>query len=241
MSPAPKLAIIAALEREVSPLIRDWTRVPRDHEGRKFTFFEHAETVLVCGGIGMQAARRAAEAAIALYHPDLIHSVGFAGALYPALRAGDLFSPSLVLDASDGSRSRLPGADGTLLTFMEVAGVDQKSKLAQAYGAQAIDMEAAAVAASAAAHGIPFAVTKVISDELNFEMPGMSAFIDAGGQFKTMRFTFFAVLRPWLWTRLAVLARNSSVAARALAARLQSSSPGSTAVPASALPTGSRR
>ena len=45
-------------------------------------------------------------------------------------------------------------------------------------------MEAAAVAAAAAGHGIGFAATKVISDELNFEMPEMERFIDARGNFK---------------------------------------------------------
>jgi len=55
----PKLAIVAALEREVSGLIGSWTRVERDHEGRKFIFFEHDDMVLVCGGIGPEAARRA--------------------------------------------------------------------------------------------------------------------------------------------------------------------------------------
>src|ERR1700674_3250194 len=116
MNLTAKLAIIAALEREVSPLIKNWTRIPRDYEGCKFVFFQRAGTVLVCGGIGVQAARQAAEAAIALYHPTLIHSVGFAGALDPSLRVGDIFFPSLVLDVRDGSRTHLPGGTGTLLT-----------------------------------------------------------------------------------------------------------------------------
>jgi adenosylhomocysteine nucleosidase len=241
LTPTTKLAIIAALEREVRPLIKNWTRIPRDHEGRTFTFFEHAGTVLLCGGIGMQAARRAAEAAIALYHPAIIHSVGFAGALDSTLQVGDLFSPSIVLDARDGSRTQLPSGEGTLLSFMNVASSAQKSKLAQAYAAQAIDMEAAAVAASAAAHGISFAVTKVISDDLNFEMPNLSSYINHEGQFKTMNFVLFATLRPCLWKRLFVLAGTSRRASRALAAHLQSSSPESLATASSALPTGGHR
>ncbi len=51
------------------------------YDGRSFVFFERDDMVVVCGGIGVEAARRAAEAVIALYHPALLQSVGFAGAL----------------------------------------------------------------------------------------------------------------------------------------------------------------
>jgi len=217
-----KIAMVAALEREVSLLIKNWTRVQRVHEGRTFTFFERGETVVVCSGIGLPSARRAAEAVIALYRPTLMQSVGFAGALDAKLRVGDLISPSQVLDARDGSRTQLVGGEGTLVTFMSVAGAEQKAKLAQAYGARAVDMEAAAVAEAAQVHGIPFGVVKVISDELDFEMPGMADVIDSGGRFQATKFILFAVLRPWLWSRIATLARNSSQAARALAAHLKS-------------------
>ena len=55
----PKLAIVAALEREVWPLVKDWKVSERECDGKKFKFFEKADSVLVCGGIGAQAARRA--------------------------------------------------------------------------------------------------------------------------------------------------------------------------------------
>ena len=37
--------MVAALEREIAPLIKDWTRVQREHEGREFTFFEKGDIV----------------------------------------------------------------------------------------------------------------------------------------------------------------------------------------------------
>jgi len=147
-----KIAIVAALDREVSALINGCTRAEREHQGRKFMFFERDEMVLVCGGIGMEAARRAAEAIIGLYHPALVQSVGFAGALEADLDVGDIFTPAVVVDARDGSRTKIAAGTGTLVTFMAVADTRQKSALAQAYSAQAVDMEAAAVAAAAAAH-----------------------------------------------------------------------------------------
>lgn len=233
----PKLAIVAALEREVSGLIKNCRRVDREHEGRNFVFFEDKDKnegedmVIVCGGIGLDSARRAAEAVIALYRPTELHSVGFAGALDQTMHVGDLFIPSAVIDARDGSRVFVAGTDtdsrnadsrnansrNALVTFMSVAGAHQKRNLAQAFIAKAVDMEAAAVAAAAAAHGLGFSATKVISDELDFEMPQMERFIDARGRFRTAAFVAFLALRPWLWLRVAALARNSRKAARALA------------------------
>ena len=219
----PKLAIVAALEREVSGLIESWPRIEHEFEGRKFTFFERDHTVVVCGGIGVEAARRASEAVIALYRPTLLQSVGFAGALHAGLRVGEIFSPAAVVDARDGSRIEIEGGNGLLVTFMAVTGVEQKANLAQAYGAQAVDMEAAAVAAAARAHGIIFRTTKVISDEVQFEMPETARFIDAQGRFNAASFAIYAALRPWLWRRVATLASNSNQAARILGEHLRGS------------------
>jgi adenosylhomocysteine nucleosidase len=219
----PKVAIVAALEREVSGLTRSWNRLERHYDGRRFVFLERDDVVVVCGGIGLDSARRAAEAAIALYHPTQLHSVGFAGALNAELRVGDLIAASVVIDARDGSRAFVAGADSqnSLVTYMSVAGVQQKRNLAHAFGAKAVDMEAAAVAAAAGAHGIPFAATKVISDESNFEIPEMDRFIDAHGHFRTVNFAVFIALRPWLWRRVAMLAGNSRKAARVLGEHLE--------------------
>jgi adenosylhomocysteine nucleosidase len=217
----PRLAIVAALEREVSALIKGCRRVQQDYEGRSFIFFERDDTVAVCGGIGADAARRAAEAVIALYRPTIVQSVGFAGALNAEMRVAEIFTPAVVIDARDGSRTEIEGGIGTLVTFMEVASAAQKSNLAQAYGAQAVDMEAAAVAAAAHAHGIKFGAIKVISDELTFELPHTARFIDAQGRFRTATFALFAALRPWLWPRVAILASNSRKASQALGQHLE--------------------
>jgi hypothetical protein len=219
----PKVAIVAALEREVSGLTRSCRRVTQEHEGRSFTFFERDDMVVTCGGIGMEAARRAAEVVIALYHPMRLQSVGFAGALDASLHVGDLFTPAVVIDARDGSRIEIPGGDkrSMLVSFMAVAGIEQKRSLATAYGAQVVDMEAAGVATAARAHGIEFGATKVISDEWNFEMPQMGRFIDAHGRFRTAPFAAFVAVRPWLWKRVATLAGNSRKAARVLGDHLE--------------------
>ena len=94
MAISVKIAMVAALEREVRPLIKHWRRAEREHEGCRFKFFENGDAVLVCAGVGAEAARRATEAVIALYQPGQVQSVGFAGGLDPALRVGEIVSPS---------------------------------------------------------------------------------------------------------------------------------------------------
>jgi len=216
----PSIAIVAALEREVRPLVKTWRVSEREHDGRRFRFFENGETVLVCGGVGSIAARRAAEALIALFHPNVVYSAGFAGALDPTLKVAAVLRPSRVINASDASSAHLGGGNGTLVSFGSVASPEQKVKLRDSFGAQAVDMEAAAVARAAEARGVTFGVVKVVSDEIDFEFPAMERFVDAEGRFSEARFAMFAAIRPWLWPRVIRLARNSNRASRALCAYL---------------------
>lgn len=215
------IAIIAALEREVHPFIKNWTRRDQTYDGRTFRFLEHGETVLVCGGIGPEAARRAAQAAIALYSPQQIYSVGFAGAANNALKVAEILTPKIVINARDGNSVDTGQGEGTLVTFHSVATPGQKARLAASFNAHAIDMEAAAVAQAAEARGLRFAAVKSISDASDFPLPQLEKFIDSTGQFQTSKFTLFLILRPWLWLTAIRLARNSSKASRTLSARLK--------------------
>jgi adenosylhomocysteine nucleosidase len=211
-----KVAIVAALEREVHPLVRNWRISQKEHDGRGFCFFEQEDVVVVCGGIGAVAARRAAEAVIAIYAPAVIYSTGFAGALDPALKVGEIVQPRRVVDANDGSSVSLDAGEGVLVTFTSVADPEQKAKLRDSFSAQAVDMEAAAVARAAEARGVGFAVVKVISDAADFMVPSMERFIDAQGRFSEARFAGFTAIRPWLWSAVFRLARNSLRASVAL-------------------------
>jgi len=230
MSAQIKLAIVAALTREVRPLIRTWRIRDQTHASHTHRFYEHESTVLICGGIGAMAARRATETVISLYAPNFILSVGLAGALDPSLKVGDILEPSQVINSADSSRiqtEKLEPASSyvratTLITFNRVATPSQKVILRDAYSADAVDMEAAAVARAAEVRGIPFAAVKVISDEVGFTIPDMSAFVDSKGNFRETQFALFSAIRPWLWPSLIQLARNSSRASRALCARLES-------------------
>jgi adenosylhomocysteine nucleosidase len=223
LSESCKVAIVAAFEREVWPLVKDWPTTQRQHQGRAFKFFEHESAVLVCGGIGSEAARRAAEAIIVLYKPALVISAGFAGGLDPTLRAGHALTPRLVIDAGDGSRTDSGSGAGVLVSFAAVADSEQKASLAMAYGADAVDMEAAAVSRCAQAHGIQFTACKVVSDSRDQRLPPVGRFVATDGTFQSFRFLAHVAMRPWLWAGVGQLARNSSIAAQSLCKRLAES------------------
>jgi adenosylhomocysteine nucleosidase len=228
-----KIAFVAALEREVRPLVKEWRSSEKEHDGRWFRFFEDGGLVLVCGGIGAEPARKAAEAVISIYQPDIIYSVGFAGALDSNMKVGDIMEPQRIVNAKDGSSASADHGAGVLVSFGSVAGSEQKRKLLGAFGAHAVDMEAAFVARAAELRSVGFRAIKVISDESDFELPAMERFIDSDGQFLEVRFALFAALRPWLWLRLVQLSRNSSRAARALCDRLRQLHNAAGPVPAS--------
>lgn len=231
-----RVAIVAALDREVRPLVRRWRVSEKEYACHGFRFFENGDVVLVCGGIGAESARRAAEAVIALYAPAVVYSAGFAGALDPKLDVADIVQPRCVVNASDGSRVNLDRGEGVLVSFGSVASPAQKASLRDSYAAQAVDMEASAVARAAEARGVRFEVVKVISDEFDFTFPSIKPFVDSEGRFHQMRFAVFAALRPWLWPKIVQLARDSKRASLALCDWLGKMNPNS--IPESASPPG---
>ncbi len=217
-----KIAIIAAMEREVSPLIRSWKVRAIEHGGRRYRLFENGEIALVCGGIGAEAARRATEAVIREVSPARVISVGFAGALDGSFEVGHVLEPRAVINAADGVRTEIGSGEGILVTSKTVADKEQKLRFRKAYGAIAVDMEAAAVAQGAQARGVEFAAFKAISDAADFSLPAIDRFVAHDGSFQSVRFAGHVALRPWLWGTTIALARNSAKASQALCSALAS-------------------
>jgi nucleoside phosphorylase len=215
------IAIVAAMEREVRPLIGGWRIRTIEHAGRQYRLFENGQAALICGGIGSEAARRATEAIIQAVNPALVLSVGFAGALDGSLQVGAVIEPRTVINAADGVRTEIGLSEGVLVSSSTVAGKEQKARLRKAYGALAVDMEAGAVAQGAQARGIEFATLKAISDDADFELPALDHFLASDGRFRSAGFAVHVALRPWLWGTTIALARNSPRASKALCDALE--------------------
>jgi adenosylhomocysteine nucleosidase len=148
-------------------------------------------------------------------------SVGFAGAIDSTLKASAVFEPRTVINVADGVRTDTGSGQGTLVSYAAVAGREQKQRLATAYGAAAVDMEAAAVAEGAQARGVEFAALKAISDAADSSMSATERFVASDRQFRTLNFALHVAVRPWLWRATITLARNSARASRALCAAIE--------------------
>src|SRR5437868_4867398 len=118
---------------EVWPLIRRWTRSTRQHDGRNFRFFESAEAVVLPGGIGHDSGRRAAEAVVALYRPELVIATGLAGGLKPQWTLGRTVIAAEVIDSGTGQRFRTTRGEGVVVSSRVIAGADEKRRLAHAF------------------------------------------------------------------------------------------------------------
>jgi adenosylhomocysteine nucleosidase len=225
-----RIAIIVAMKMEIAPLLREWKRQGKqvepiagsDRRGASAEGYRCENTVVYCGGIGPLAARRAAERAIS-ERPELLVSAGLAGALNPKLKVGDVLRPAVVIDAATTAPGevRNPEGGGVLVSTLKVASPGQKQELARMFQADAVDMEAAAVAEVAGRAGIPFMAIKAVSDTSDFQMPPFDRFISAEGKLNLLHLTGWAVLRPRTWRGLVDLQRNSRKAAEELARELQ--------------------
>jgi adenosylhomocysteine nucleosidase len=143
-------------------------------------------------------------------------SVGVAGACDPALQVGAVVRAGVVVDVRTGERFEDSQFKQVLVTGAEIASVAEKRRLFDAYGASAVDMEAATVARLARAHGLEFGAIKAISDASEFELQELGRFATADGQFRETAFAGYVAVRPWMWSKTIELARNSAVALRAL-------------------------
>jgi nucleoside phosphorylase len=103
-----------------------------------------------------------------------------------------------------------------LVTNPRVASAEEKRRLAATYPAGLVDMEAAAVARLAAMRRIPFLCIKAVSDGHAAHLPDFNPFLTPDGQFRLVRFLFFALFRPWYWPALMRMSENSSKASQAL-------------------------
>lgn len=137
--------------------------------------------VVVRTGMGAERAYRGARALIRAGVGGLV-SWGTAVGLSETLQTGDLVVPAEVSDHQSRRYRPDPGLQGRLTPDVPPRGVlaeacaplctlEQKLRFAKRHGALAADMETAAVAKAARAAQLPFAVVRVVVDDLHSEIP----------------------------------------------------------------------
>jgi adenosylhomocysteine nucleosidase len=222
-----RVAIIAAMPGELKPLVRGWEHERRNGVDRWRWRFDQGEWIAACAGAGVDAATRAFAEAERDGTVDLAISTGWAGALSEKHAVGQAYKVCGAIDARTGERFDVAGDafereavplqnEPWLVTSPRVAGEAEKKRLAAAYGAGLVDMEAVAIARLAAMRGIPFDCCKGVSDGVGDNLPDFNRFISPDGQLRMGRLLLFCILRPWYWPALIRMGENSNKAAQAI-------------------------
>ena len=216
MEHKPRVGIVAALRREIAPLVRQRQAVCLGQPNRRILIFESDGWVAGCGGIGNEAAQATAKVLIDDYRVSTLMSCGLSGGLTSHMKLAQTFVAGRVIDATSGKEWSNAAGAVTLVSVPSILGARQKGELASKFSAQAVDMEAAAVAEVAAQAGVPFVALKSISDELDFPMPPLERFVKDNGSLAVPHLFLFLMFRPWHWPAVIALARNSRRASLAL-------------------------
>jgi adenosylhomocysteine nucleosidase len=207
-----------------------------------------ARVRMLRGGMGGAMAAAAAHKLLGnAPQVRLLISCGFSGGLSERLAVGDLFlatavraRPSLEQAAQsdepaecskpalDRAKTALAAAllafhEGVLVTLAQpVLRSEDKRALGQLTGAQAVDMEAAAVVRVAKSAGVAFAALRTISDGVNDALPPeVATFLDEQGRVRTGKVLKFAAGGPSNLKELWRLKSRSDRAASALEAALR--------------------
>jgi adenosylhomocysteine nucleosidase len=229
-----RVAIIAAMAGELKPLVGGWERKRRNGVDLFQLRRGDSEWVATCAGAGQQAATRAFAEAEKDGPLSSVFSIGWVGALSPNYVAGRAYWVSGVIDSRTGERFVAEDAGESddafpriqsrdlghqelwLVTSPKVANAGEKQRLATAYGAGLVDMEAAAIARLAGMRGIPFRCIKGVSDGFAENLPDFNRFISPEGQFQTGRLLLYVLSRPWHWPALIRIGENGNKASRAI-------------------------
>ncbi len=186
-APAPvpaDVGIVAALSIELGDLIDRLQRVRKYHSASVPVIegeYAGRIVVVVVGGVGRAAARRATDLLVAGHHPRWLVSAGFAGALNSTFARNDLVLAHEIIDP-EGRRIPvvIPEAlgdnqgqlQGRLLTVDRIVlQPEEKQELRREFSADLVDMESSAVAALCSQKLVRFLSVRVISDDASTALP----------------------------------------------------------------------
>jgi adenosylhomocysteine nucleosidase len=216
------LAFIAAESRELSGLLARAATVRKLDLAVGYVRsleLRGMPAVAAANGPGPELAGKALDLIRGRYELEAVISIGYCGALDPALRPNDI----VVGAAVNGTYACLPvtsraHASGAVFSSDRVVvSAEQKQRL-QATGAIAVEMEAAALAARAQEWGVPFYCVRVVTDTAAESLPlDFNACRASDGRFSRSRIILAALRRPGvLFPELMKLDRRCRTASEAL-------------------------
>jgi len=165
----PPTLVCFALKEEAAPF-------------RKMAAAASVDIIIV--GIGRQNAEKSVREFLATHSPEWVLTCGFAGGLNPDLKLADVVFEFGNWQTAIGNLSEPPhvgcyekllaaGAEPAKIFCADriATTVAEKKKLRDETGADAVEMESAAIQAVCAERGIPCATVRVISDTADEALP----------------------------------------------------------------------
>ncbi len=212
------ILVVAALNRELAALAGE----------------PHPGLALLETGEGIVNAERHLEAWLDRGQARAVVSIGFAGALSPSLRVGDLVVAEEVRDASAMPDAKLLAAArraqtgqpwihfGLALTSREILWQAESKRALAASLAEneigAVDMESTAIANVCGKRGLPFLVARSITDLLDEDLPlDFNQYRNCDGRVDQKRVVRAALLRPSSIKGLLDLRKRSKLCAERMA------------------------
>jgi adenosylhomocysteine nucleosidase len=182
--------------------------------------------VILETGFGIDRAAVAARWVLEHFEPRLVVVCGFAGALSPTLRVGEVLLASEVVEPGEDElhwRTAVPAElgdlpVGRLVTVKRlVATPAEKQALANETHAVMVDMESAAIAEACQEWQVPCAVVRVISDTAGTALSPRLVKLLTGGRASPWRVLATLARSPRSTIELWCLARDTRLAAGRLA------------------------
>jgi adenosylhomocysteine nucleosidase len=216
------LVFVAAERRELEGLlghVDEVARVDWPLDFARLGRLHGMPVVMVANGPGPKLAGDAVDVVKEHRKMDRLISIGFCGGLQPSLGAGDIFVATEVVGVGPAlaPSSTRSFKTGKLLSIDRVVSTAaEKAELAQT--ADAVEMEAAAVATRARDWNMPFYAVRVVTDTYAETFPlEFNHMRSKDGRFSRVRILGAALRRPFaVFPELIKLNSRTKRAARAL-------------------------
>jgi adenosylhomocysteine nucleosidase len=190
------IALISATEDEVTAFLSNLTNKKTTKNNSVYFIegnFLEIGIVVAISGVGIKKARNCTNTLIKKYDPKIIVSAGFAGALNPKLRLGDLFIPEWALSLKNQEKIYLDNSlpyiafkylSGGILTENSFINVKEKKlDLFVQSSADIVDMETWAIAEAAGKLDTRVISVRSVSDLTNQHLPRMEQIFNKESKF----------------------------------------------------------